>query len=412
MRRVALLSLGCKVNQAEWQELEAALRQRGYQIVGLSEQPELCIVNTCTVTAKSDYQSRQLIRRAHRSGAKVIATGCYSQLNPSIVKSLAPQVEVVSNENKFNIIKMLDEKTSCNTLNYSLIQGRSRLFLKIQDGCNWRCTYCLIPRARGRPRSMPPEEVIRRLRQAHEAGYTEVVLTGIHLGLYGADRGESLYGLLRRALKETGIRRIRLSSLELGELQGGLLELMHSGRLCRHLHVPLQSGSDRVLALMRRPYRAQEFVDKVGELASKVAGLALGTDVIVGFPTEREEDFQATYQVLKALPLSYVHVFPFSARPGTEASAMVPKVAPEEVKERVAALRTLAQVKREAFLGAQVGQVLEAVVLRAEGEGFLGLTDNYAQVLLASEQPLRCRGTVNAAIKGHNRQWLLAEAVS
>jgi threonylcarbamoyladenosine tRNA methylthiotransferase MtaB len=259
---------------------------------------------------------------------------------------------------------------------------------------------------------MPPEEVIRRLRQAHEAGYTEVVLTGIHLGLYGADRGESLYGLLRRALKETGIRRIRLSSLELGELQGGLLELMHSGRLCRHLHVPLQSGSDRVLALMRRPYRAQEFVDKVGELASKVAGLALGTDVIVGFPTEREEDFQATYQVLKALPLSYVHVFPFSARPGTEASAMVPKVAPEEVKERVAALRTLAQVKREAFLGAQVGQVLEAVVLRAEGEGFLGLTDNYAQVLLASEQPLRCRGTVNAAIKGHNRQWLLAEAVS
>lgn len=284
--------------------------------------------------------------------------------------------------------------------------------MKIQDGCNWRCTYCLIPRARGRPRSMPPEEVIRRLRQAHEAGYTEVVLTGIHLGLYGADRGESLYGLLRRALKETGIRRIRLSSLELGELQGGLLELMHSGRLCRHLHVPLQSGSDRVLALMRRPYRAQEFVDKVGELASKVAGLALGTDVIVGFPTEREEDFQATYQVLKALPLSYVHVFPFSARPGTEASAMVPKVAPEEVKERVAALRTLAQVKREAFLGAQVGQVLEAVVLRAEGEGFLGLTDNYAQVLLASEQPLRCRGTVNAAIKGHNRQWLLAEAVS
>ncbi len=140
--------------------------------------------------------------------------------------------------------------------------------------------------------------------------------------------------------------------------------------------------------------------------------MALGTDVIVGFPTEREEDFQATYQVLKALPLSYVHVFPFSARPGTEASAMVPKVAPEEVKERVAALRTLAQVKREAFLGAQVGQVLEAVVLRAEGEGFLGLTDNYAQVLLASEQPLRCRGTVNAAIKGHNRQWLLAEAVS
>ena len=388
--KVSVLTLGCRVNQSESSIIKGTLKAGGATIVNLNENPEFCIINTCSVTAKSDYNSRQLIRRAARSGAKVIVTGCYSQLKKADVMRMEGVCEVIENNRKLDAIRIITDREPAPFFgDYS----RSRPYLKVQDGCNYRCSYCTVPLARGKSRSVPAEEVLRSLRVIVSQGYNEVVLTGIHLGTYGNDLndGFNLNKLIKHMLKETDIKRVRLSSLEITEVDDELIELLRDDRLCKHLHLPLQSGSQRVLSLMKRNYEAKFYADRVRSIAALVDNISLGADIILGFPGESDGDFADTVALLSDLPLSYMHIFPFSPRPGTAASQMEGRIDPRTVKRRSAELMELNRLKKRTYMAAQINRTLEIIVEDApEGETYIGTSGNY----------LRIRTTAKGLIKG------------
>jgi len=378
--RVSILTLGCRVNQSESDIIEANLRGSGFSIVALSEIPDYCIINTCTVTAKSDYRSRQLIRRAARAGAKVIVTGCYAQLNPVAVKNIEGVVGVFTNKNKYNIINMLSDNKESYTLYYN---RRSRPYLKIQDGCNFSCSYCAVPMARGNSKSLSPTEVIKHARQIESAGYNEVVLTGIHLGSYGNDLypKTKLSDLLITMLKETKIPRIRLSSLEVTDLKDDLIELFSDQRICKHIHIPLQSGDDTILRLMNRLYISKDYLSTVDRIIKKLAGIAIGTDVIVGFPGEGDKEFKNTKIMLDFIPISYMHIFPFSPRSNTLAFKMAKQSCSAAKKERLSELMALNSKKKMAYMQSQMNSILDIVVEEEGNDNItIGTSSNYLKV--------------------------------
>jgi threonylcarbamoyladenosine tRNA methylthiotransferase MtaB len=391
--RVSLLTLGCKVNQAETARIETDLLAGGHDLVGLGERPDICIVNTCTVTARSDHQSRQLIRRAARAGAKVYVSGCYAELNQERVADMKGVDKVIGNENKRQLIHYIGINKKCNTLNSG--RARTRRFLKVQDGCDFSCSYCLIWKARGGSRSEPPEKVVEEVQSAAREGVKEVVLTGIHLGLYGVDLSEGagrecLSGLVERILRETAITRIRLTSLEVNEIDEHLLDLLADERLCSHLHIPLQSGDDGVLRLMNRKYTVSYFVTKIKEIKRRYVDMALGTDIIAGFPKETASAFRNTLRVAEDLPFAYMHVFPYSRRPGTEAAGLPDIVGHAERKDRAARLRGIASMKKRAYLQAQRGRVLNVLFEEKLEEGRCrGTSENYLRVTARSGKELR-----------------------
>lgn len=399
--KISILTLGCKVNQAESSLIEGALKSVGHSIVNISEKPDICIINTCTVTSKSDYQSRQLIRRAHRVGARVFVTGCYSELNRENVKSMEGVEEIIDNNNKLSIINRLTGKTVSSSL-YFLAGERSRFFIKIQDGCNYSCSYCAIPKARGISKSVNPEVVVEQAGNAVSSGYNEIVLTGIHLGTYGYDLQHKvkLANLVRTLLKKTKIKRIRLSSLEVREIDDELLELFRDKRVCNHLHIPLQSGDDKILKLMNRTYDSRQFSLKIEHIYKKIPEIAIGTDVIVGFPGEGISEFQNTYSLLECLPISYMHIFPFSARPGTAASKMPDNTPSSLKKERVHILESLNKRKKTEYMLKQVGKILDVLVENSNSDKICcGTTANYLKILL----PLNnypCGSLIYARIEG------------
>ena len=319
--KVSVLTLGCRVNQSESDIIESSLKKIGWSVVDLSEHPDYCIVNTCTVTAKSDYQSRQLIRRAVRAGARVIVTGCYSQLRPEEVNNIEGVCRIVNNNDKLSIINMIADINASNTF---IPVSRSRPYLKIQDGCNFLCTYCTVPLSRGKSRSLGPLEVIQRARVIEAAGYHEIVLTGIHLGLYGYDLKpqSKLSEIIKSILNNTNIKRIRLSSIEIKEVDNELIELLQEERICKHIHLPLQSGDDTILRLMNRMYLSKDYLSVIEKIIKNVSDIAIGTDVIVGFPGEGNGEFRNTKRLLDSIPLAYMHIFPFLPRPNTFAYQM------------------------------------------------------------------------------------------
>lgn len=387
--KASILTLGCKANQSESIEIESYLRSAGYRIVDLNESPEICIINTCTVTAKSDYQSRQLIKRAIKAGSKVYVTGCYSEINKDEVERLDGLLRIIPNDKKYLIIKELTSKNYINTLDFT--SGRSRYFFKIQDGCNYSCSYCIIPKARGRSRSLDPELIIERIREVSHY-YREVVLTGIHLGTYGYDFKPKLKlsQLIARILKETPIKRIRLSSLEIGEIDEQLLELLSDSRICQHLHIPLQSGDDNVLGRMKRNYRVKDFLKGIYKIIERYPGISIGTDVIVGFPGETNEEFNNTRQLIESLPFSYLHVFPYSVRSGTEATNLSPYVNDHIKKQRAAILRDVSSQKRLDYSKRQIGRTLDVLIERRIDGYYIGLSSNYLKIKTASHNlPLR-----------------------
>ena len=403
--KIALLTLGCKVNQSEIASIEAGLMRSGKKnknitIVGLDEKPDICVINTCSVTAKSDYQSRQLIRKAAQTGAKLIVTGCYSELNFLETGNMKGVEQVVANSEKANIIKMITgDSSSSIESNEGLIKksGRSRYFLKIQDGCSYSCSYCIVWKARGRSKSIEPETVIGQIRQAHKIGYKEVVLTGIHLGLYHS--GIGLSALVERILSETDIGRVRLSSLEVNEIDDKIIELMKTGRVCRHAHIPLQSGDDHVLSLMKRRYKTASFIDKVNKMVSEIPDIAIGTDIIIGFPGEGETEFNNTRALLERISFAYMHVFTYSERPGTEALGFPNKVLKEEKKKRSLIIREMAGLKKRSFIDSLTGKGFEVVIEKGKEKdpkgdffdffvgkpGITGITDNYVKVFIPIE---------------------------
>jgi threonylcarbamoyladenosine tRNA methylthiotransferase MtaB len=408
--RVAIKTLGCRQNQYESDALQESLRRQGHLPVSLDDEADLCIINTCTVTGEADADSRQMIRRAIRRNpsARVVVTGCYAQVAAREIASI-PGVDLVAgNAEKVRLPELIRgmSKRASPLIAVSDFQrtrtfdplpppvegSRSRAFLKVQDGCSYRCAFCIIPETRGPNRSQSRKGAMRDLQALLDAGYPEVVLTGIHLGTYGRDlpAGSSIGALVEEMLEVAAPARIRLSSLDPHEVGDDLFGLFRRHRnFCRHLHLPVQSGDERILRLMRRAHKAGDFRRLVERLVEAVPGIAIGTDVIVGFPGEGGPEFDNTYSLLESLPIAYLHVFSYSRRDGT-AAALMPDQVPKAVKaERSVALRSLSERKWETFRSGMVGQSLEAVVLdrRDARTGHLeALTDNYIPVCLHAEQ--------------------------
>jgi threonylcarbamoyladenosine tRNA methylthiotransferase MtaB len=401
--RTYLGSLGCKLNQSEMDALAELLAQAGHEIVASPAQADLCILNTCAVTGVAAQKSRQALRRLHRENpdASLVATGCYAELSPGDLQTLPGVQLVAGTQAKERLAELLagpgTPPGSVGDLRPSLGGTHTRSLVKIQDGCDNACTYCIIHRVRGPQRSRPPDEVVAEVRARREAGYQEVVLTGVHIGAYGQDRdaralGVDLWGLVARILAETDLPRLRLSSIEPWDLPESALRLWDDPRLCRHLHLPLQSGCDATLRRMARRYSSAGFAGLVAAARSGIPDLAVTTDLIVGFPGETDEEFAESLAFFRSLGLARAHVFPFSPRPGTPAATM-PGQVPAPVKaERAGAMRRMAEASARAFQQQFIGRTLEVLwesaCESAAGPVWSGLTGNYLRVSVASTAPL------------------------
>jgi threonylcarbamoyladenosine tRNA methylthiotransferase MtaB len=403
MFKIAVATLGCKVNQCESAGIAAALSGRGLAIVPFAERADCYIINTCSVTGRTDFQSRQLIRRAIRRNpaAAVLVTGCYAQRAPEEIARI-PGVRVVAgNGEKARIPELIGEmaageprvlvgdirkEVGISLPGATVFPGHTRAFLKIQDGCDSFCSYCIVPRARGGSRSLPPEEVMERITALSRTGYREVVLTGIHLGAYGRDFAppENLTAVVRRIADERLVERLRLSSIEPREVTDGLIALTgSSGVVCRHLHIPLQSGDDGILAAMSRDYDAIFFRSLIERICDAVPGIAVGIDVMAGFPGETEAAFFNTLRLVEELPVAYLHIFPYSRRPGTPAAAMPGQVPEGEKKRRAERLRKVGAVKRRVFAEGFIGTPLTILVEARKDKSTglpVGFSDNYIPV--------------------------------
>ena len=394
--RVYITTLGCRLNQSESDRLAREFVAIGHEIVGDAQDAELSIVNTCAVTHKATRESRQVARRAHRlaSGAPTVVTGCASEIEPDYFAESAEIALVTGHAQKDQLIPLLIERgilpAPDATLSeaFPLPHARTRAFVKIQDGCGNRCAYCVSRLARGDERSRPVQAIVREVNLLVAEGFQEVVLTGLHAASYGRDLGTSLSALVRTLLAQTSIARLRLSSLEPWGASDELLELWSDPRLCRHLHLPIQSGCDRTLRRMRRGYNTRQFARRVESARHKVSGIAISTDVLVGFPGENDGDFVESLAFVTQMQFAQAHVFPFSPRTGTEASTMAGQV-PECIKHtRAQAVRVEANAAARRFRQSLIGQDLNVLWEQRDASGWSGLTDNYVRVCCASDLDL------------------------
>ncbi|MEZ4428308.1 MAG: tRNA (N(6)-L-threonylcarbamoyladenosine(37)-C(2))-methylthiotransferase MtaB [Nannocystaceae bacterium] len=404
---IAFSTLGCRLNQFETDAMIDMAERAGYVVVRGDAPAQLHVVNTCAITHEADADSRQQARRAARQGSRVLVTGCYAAAAPREAAALPGVVAVFGNREKERLLEFLGAAPSLipavdlgrrrrvARLSPSLDPRRSRALLKVQDGCDYRCSFCVVPSVRGRSASVEPREVARQLDALVAAGAPEIVLTGAHLGTYGRDLRPrvELSQLVARLLPRLGQARLRLGSIDPHEVDDALIELLAArpGRLCRHLHLPVQSGDDAVLRAMRRGHRADELRALTSRLAARVPGIALGTDVIVGFPGEDAAAADRTHALLSAAPIAYAHVFPYSRRAGTPAADAPAQVPARDRERRAAALRQLARVKQRGFVEAQLGARLDVVVYRARDRrtgALVGLTDNYVKVRFAGDDAL------------------------
>ena len=414
-RTVAFATLGCRLNQVDGQEMQAALGANGFRAVPFGEPADVVVVNTCTVTARADFSDRQTIQRAVRGnpGARVVVTGCWAQTDPETVARVRGVDLVVGNADKGRLPEMVadlldgqlvsrvrvSDIRAVRTLASAPVSDvpRTRAFVKVQDGCQHRCAFCIVPLARGASRSRDPQVVLEQVRWLVEAGHAEVVLTGVDLGHYGFDLTPrtTLAALLHAMVEVPGLRWIRLSSVLPSYFTPELLEIVTgSSVIAPHLHIPLQSGSDRVLRRMRRPYTVAMYRALVERLAAAVPDLGLGADVIVGFPGETDAEFEATQSLVAALPFTYLHVFGYSDRRATEAERLDGHLEARVITARSRTLRALSRTKSLEFRRKLLGTVHEVLVLerRDGGAGALvGLTGNYVEVLFDGPDALRRR---------------------
>ncbi|HKM89546.1 MAG TPA: tRNA (N(6)-L-threonylcarbamoyladenosine(37)-C(2))-methylthiotransferase MtaB [Candidatus Acidoferrales bacterium] len=434
-----LENFGCRATQADAAAIEGQLVGSGLVRVRAASDADVVVLNTCTVTAAADAQAREAIRRVHRENpaARILATGCYAQRAPEELAALPGVAWVVGNSHQRRIGALVGgppggtggeqsfvplgvlagappmalartpkiltgdifEADEVLVAPAAGVAGRTRPVLKIQDGCNNRCAYCVIPFVRGRSRSLAPERVVQEVCALSAAGAREVVLSGINLGAYGRDLAPRvpLRDLLARLVEETPIERLRLSSIEPMDVTLDLVDrVARSGRIAPHFHVPLQSGSDRMLAAMHRWYRAAHYAERILRVAERLPGAAIGADVICGFPGETEEDHRRTLEFVERLPFTYLHVFSYSSRPGTKAAVLAAEVAPAEIRRRSRALRELSARKAAAFRVAQDGSRHRVLTLERTGTGPGGhpwtaaLTGNYLHVRVSGRWPSNC----------------------
>jgi threonylcarbamoyladenosine tRNA methylthiotransferase MtaB len=415
MSKFKITTLGCKVNQAESEAIAQNLMSSKWLSAGDLEKADICIVNTCAVTQKAAMQSRQAVRRAIRANpnANIIVTGCYAQTAPQEIKTIEGVNYIVGHGEKHNIGRMIrtagirarddaiaigddiHKKRPFASMTIANAVRRTRPFLKIQDGCDAFCTFCIVPHARGRSRSMPLEEVLINIGKLAKAGYREVVLTGIHLGVYGHDLSPktNLATAMGRISELRPIDRVRLSSIEPFEITEKIIDqVLKSDIFCRHFHIPLQSGDLGILENMSRPYSPRFFGDLINKIYQIMPDAAIGVDALIGFPGESDLAFENTYNLIEKLPISYLHVFPFSARPGTKAAELPDKVDVGIMKERCERLRILGNDKRKKFFKGFIGQVLPILVetKREASTNFLkGMSSNYVPVLIDAGDNLK-----------------------
>ena len=436
-RTVAIHTHGCKLNQADSRTLAREFSEAGYRVVAADAPAEVVVLNTCTVTATADAKARQYLRAAARRnpGALVVATGCYAQRAGDELAGLPVVSLTLGNTGKPTLVAAVTARLAgvavdaaaatpgpagggvagaSSLAQSAIIQSplspldpaaqaplpgaaagrglpfRSRAMVKIQEGCDQVCAYCIVPKVRGRERSLPPESIISEIRRCVAEGYREVALTGTQLGTYGFDLdGVGLRQLLRRILDETGVERLRVSSLQAHEITPELLELWDDRRLCPHFHIPLQSGSDTILRAMRRRYDTRQFAATVGLVRRRLPDAGITTDLIAGFPGESESDFAAGYAFAQAMQFSDLHLFPYSPRPGTSAAYYGGQVAESDKRERMALLLALAAESRRQFRQGQLGRTASALWERAAAGGvWHGLTGNYLRVCAVADRPL------------------------
>jgi threonylcarbamoyladenosine tRNA methylthiotransferase MtaB len=386
---VRIITLGCKVNYTDSEEIGTILRDRGYRVIGDFSPADLSIVNTCVVTGRADYQSRQAIRRAAKAspGAPIVVTGCAASAFPERVKGETSVAAVVPPGRTGAFGDMVGSLIgpAAGGSPPPARAMRTRAFLKIQEGCDARCAYCIVPAARGPVRSVPPKAVLSNIERLAGRGFLEVVLVGTHLGRYGGDMGNgtTLAGLLGEIAAAYAPLRLRLSSIEPMELTGALLSVMERYPvIAPHLHVPLQSGDDRILAAMGRPYDAKTFERIVRDAAARLSDPGLGVDVIVGLPGEGEREFAQTVDLIGRLPISYLHVFPFSRRPGTPAFSMDRQVPGGTKKERARLLREIGTHKKAEYIGRYIGKEVSVLVEESTDGIVRGKSENYIEVYL------------------------------
>lgn len=432
MPTFSITNFGCRATDADASAIRESMARRGFSPVGDSSQAEVVVLNTCTVTASADAQSREAVRKIHRANptAKIFVTGCYAQRAPEELAALEGVAAVVGNSHQDEIAEVAMGKISSALSGKTMIpvaalengamslsrgpakiltsdifeqadiqmaradslaRDRTRPILKIQDGCDNRCAYCVIPFVRGSSRSLAPTLVIGEINKLISTGAREIVLSGINLGSYGRDLTPrtSFSEIVERILAETSLEQLRFSSIEPQDVTRDFAALVAaSKRIAPHFHLPMQSGSDRILRAMHRRYRAAHYSERVALLHSALPEAAIGADVIVGFPGETQEDFQATVDLIRRLPFSYLHVFSFSARPGTKAATLADAVPAQEIRERARTLRALSQEKAAAFRSTQASRVQRALTLHRQGEGWTeALTGNFLRVRLKGRFP-------------------------
>lgn len=413
MPTVAFHTLGCKVNFYDTEAIWQLFKQDGYEQVDFESTADVYVINTCTVTNTGDKKSRQMIRRAIRRNPEAIVavTGCYAQTSPAEIMAIPgvdlvigtqdrdkimPYVQQLQQERQpINAVRNIMKTRQFEELDVPDFADRTRAFLKIQEGCNNFCTFCIIPWSRGLMRSREPESVIKQAHMLVDAGYQEIVLTGIHTGGYGEDmENYSLAKLLWDLDKVDGLKRIRISSIEASQITDEVLDVLNgSDKMCRHLHIPLQAGDDSVLARMRRKYTTAEFGGKIERIHKIMPGVAITTDVIVGFPGETEEMFRAGYRFMEQMQFSEMHVFPYSKRTGTPAARMEDQIDEELKNSRVHELIDLSERMQLSYAKQFEGQVLEVIPERAHkgepGNGLImGYSDNYLQLVFEGSEDL------------------------
>ena len=435
MKRVAFCTFGCRLNQYDTEALRTLMEDDGgWRTVSFREPADVYVVNTCSVTARADATARKAIRRIHSQQplARIVVTGCYAQRAPEDISALpgvnlvlgaadrgqiVQQVETLHRNHSRVVVSPISEATKFLDVPITEMMEHSRAFVKIQEGCNESCSFCIVPQTRGRSRSRTMDSVITQAVELVEGGYAEIVLTGVHAGDYGLDLAGGDYllpTLMRELLAVPGLKRLRLSSIEPSTVSDDIVELVASEpRIARHFHIPFQSGSNQVLESMRRGYRREDFVDLVRKIVERIPDCGIGTDMICGFPGESDEDFQQSFDCLADLPITYLHPFSYSVRPGSEAEKLGDSVRAEAKKRRVKALKKLSTDKNRAFRERHVGRVVEVLPEQSRRAGVdqvSGWTDNYLRVDLGRRNFVPS-GLCSVRVLANSAEGLIGEPV-
>jgi threonylcarbamoyladenosine tRNA methylthiotransferase MtaB len=403
LKKVAFHTLGCRLNFSETGSISKGFVERGYEVVGFGDEADVVFINTCTVTDGADSTCRNLIRKAYRSSpeGKIVVAGCYAQMDAPKIAEMQGVDLILGTSEKYRVFEYLGEDEADRihidkSADFyggatSAEDGHTRAFLKIQDGCNYVCSFCIIPQARGRSRAISIQDAVIEGKKVLAEGFKEIVLTGVNIGEYESVSGEKLTDLIKALLELEGLERLRLSSVEPNTITDELLDLLESSpKFLDHFHIPLQSGDDEILKQMKRRYTVEDYRRLINKIVERFPDAGIGADVICGFPGESEEQFQNTFSLLKELPITHFHIFPYSKRKNTIAGRMDSHIQHPVKKERVRALKMFGEAKLSLFADDQVGTTSKVLFERKNDEGYWeGYTTNFVRVLLKSDADLK-----------------------